>query len=138
MILASKPPKIALSKFDATFMNERIALAAEMQLVDDGSGFLRIWRIKKSDCMEIAKERHGMFYSGDTYVVLYSYEINSKQKHILYYWLVCSKYRCFQVKITKQYHINNNSICWLHNTIFLRACKRLKITWKAQFLKLKI
>lgn len=97
MILANKPPKIALSKFDATFMNERITLAAEMQLVDDGSGFLRIWRVKKADCLEIAKDRHGMFYSGDCYVVLYSYEVNSKQKHMLYYWLVCSKISCFQV-----------------------------------------
>lgn len=85
-----KGTKIALSKFDATFMNDRLALAAESQLIDDGSGTLKIWRTKKSDVTEIPKDQHGTFYSGECYVVWYTYEVNKEQKHVIYTWVVCT------------------------------------------------
>lgn len=69
-------------------MNDRLALAAETQLVDDGSGSLQIWRIKKADATEIPKEQYGTFYSAECYVILYSYEVNQEKKHVLYSWVV--------------------------------------------------
>lgn len=91
MFLVTKGAKIALTKFDATFMNDRLALAAETQLIDDGSGDLKIWRVKKSDAVEISKEQHGTFYSGECYVIWYSYDVNQEKKHVLYSWVVNNK-----------------------------------------------
>lgn len=87
--LANKPARIALTRFDGDYMNDRLSLAAEIQLIDDGSGTLKVWKIKNNDVTELTKERHGNFYSGQCYVLLYSYEVNSKLKYIIYYWLVC-------------------------------------------------
>lgn len=69
-------------------MEERPSLAAETQLIDDGSGKLTIWRIMQQNMVELPKERHGYFFSGDCYVVLYTYHNSSEQKHLLYCWLV--------------------------------------------------
>lgn len=88
-ISAYKTAKIALTKFDGDFMNDRILLAAETQIIDDGSGRVHIWRVKRLELVEVATERYGTLFSGDCYVILYKYEVNSKQKHIIYYWLVC-------------------------------------------------
>lgn len=89
--LANKPARIALTRFDGDYMNDRIFLAAETQLIDDGSGILKVWKIKNNDVMELAKERYGNFYSGECYILLYSYEVNSKLKYIIYYWLVSKR-----------------------------------------------
>lgn len=69
-------------------MNDRLALAAETQLIDDGSGVLQIWRVKKAEAVEISKEQHGTFYSSECYVILYSYDVNQEKKHVLYTWVV--------------------------------------------------
>ncbi|KAJ8952266.1 hypothetical protein NQ318_007433 [Aromia moschata] len=80
-------PSILVSKYDALTMEDRPSLAAETQLIDDGAGSLTIWRIKQSHIVEIPKERHGYFFSGDCYIVLYTYGTSSEQKHLLYCWL---------------------------------------------------
>lgn len=36
--------------------------------------------------MLLDKEQHGQFYGGDCYLVLYSYDIGGRQKHIIYTW----------------------------------------------------
>lgn len=72
-------------------MNDRLALAAETQLIDDGTGILKIWRIRKSDAVEIPQEQYGTFYSAECYVILYSYEVNQEKKHVLYSWVVRQK-----------------------------------------------
>lgn len=69
-------------------MNDRLSLAAETQLIDDGSGTIRIWRVKKADSVEISTEQHGTFYSGECYVVWYSYDVNQEKKHVLFSWVV--------------------------------------------------
>ncbi|XP_018568811.1 advillin-like, partial [Anoplophora glabripennis] len=80
-------PSILVSKYDALTMEDRPSLAAETQLIDDGTGSLTIWRIKQSHIVEIPKERHGYFFSGDCYIILYTYQTSSEQKHLLYCWL---------------------------------------------------
>ncbi|KAK9879533.1 hypothetical protein WA026_006604 [Henosepilachna vigintioctopunctata] len=82
---ASKPT-ILISKFDAQAMEDRSNLAAETQLIDNGSGNLSVWRIGNSKATEIPKERHGFFFSGDCYIVVYTYS-TKREKHLLYYWL---------------------------------------------------
>lgn len=72
-------------------MEQRPVLASETQLIDDGTGTLKIWRINRNEIIEVPTERHGIFFSGDCYIVLYSYKISADQKDLLYCWLV-SKY----------------------------------------------
>ncbi|RZC39580.1 advillin [Asbolus verrucosus] len=80
-------PTVLVTKFEATTMEERPSLAAETQLIDDGSGSVTLWRIKQHNIIEIPKERHGYFFNGDCYIVLYSYQTSAEEKHLLYYWL---------------------------------------------------
>ncbi|XP_008194361.1 advillin isoform X4 [Tribolium castaneum] len=80
-------PTVLVSKFDAVTMEERPSLAAETQLIDDGSGSVTLWRIKQHNLVEIPKERHGFFFNGDCYIVLYSYQTSAEERHLLYYWL---------------------------------------------------
>lgn len=79
--------KRAISKFDALTMEERPSLAAETQLVDDGSGQMRIWRIMNDEVVEIAREKHGQFFAGDCYIVWYNYE-SAINRNIVFYWIV--------------------------------------------------
>ncbi|XP_019873520.1 advillin isoform X2 [Aethina tumida] len=80
-------PKMLVSKFDAETMEDRPFLAAETQLIDDGSGSITIWRVRQNNIVEIPKERHGFFFSGDCYIILYSYQPTTELKHLLYCWL---------------------------------------------------
>ncbi|XP_057656314.1 villin-like protein quail [Diorhabda carinulata] len=79
--------KPSVSKYDAVAMENRPNMAAETQLIDDGTGSLTIWRVNRNEIIEIPKEKHGNFFSGDCYVVLYTYRINTERKHLLYCWL---------------------------------------------------
>lgn len=90
--ISGPKPSLLVSKYDAVTMEDRPALAAETQLIDDGTGSLTIWRIKQSHVVEIPKERHGYFFSGDCYIILYTYQTSSEQKHLLYCWLVSGVY----------------------------------------------
>ena len=59
--------------------------AAEKPL-DDGSGKLTVWRIEDFEKVEVPAEKHGQFYGGDSYVVLYTYMEGSKECHMIYFW----------------------------------------------------
>ncbi|XP_030768126.1 advillin-like isoform X3 [Sitophilus oryzae] len=76
-----------ITKFDPITMEDRLSLAAETQLIDDGTGRMTLWRIKHSKIVEIPKERHGYFFSGDCYIALYSYQTHHDEKHLLYCWI---------------------------------------------------
>lgn len=41
--------------------------------------------------VELEKKHYGQLYGGDSYVILYTYLVNGKEKYIIYFW---------QVKIT--------------------------------------
>lgn len=73
---------------DSLTLYERPILAAESQLVDDGSGTAQIWKFSQSNITEVPINNHGNFYSGHCYLVLYSYDKPSLN-YIIYYWLVC-------------------------------------------------
>lgn len=79
--------QMLISKFDAITLEERPNLAAETQLIDDGTGGLTLWRIKNSRIVEIPKERHGCFFASDCYIALYSYQTTRDEKHLLYCWI---------------------------------------------------
>jgi len=61
------------------------------KLVDDGSGDLKVWRIENFKMVEVPKNTYGQFFSGDSYVLLYSYGGNPAAgkehfNHIIYFW----------------------------------------------------
>jgi len=58
----------------------------EDSVVDDGSGKLEIWRIENFKPVPVPKEKYGQFYSGDSYVMLYTYLVNGKENYIIYFW----------------------------------------------------
>jgi len=52
-------------------------------LPDDGTGNKQIWRVENMDLVEIESEKHGFFFAGDSYVILYKY---GDGKSIVYFW----------------------------------------------------
>jgi len=55
---------------------------------DDGSGSKQVWRIENFEmveCME-DEEKFGKFFGGDSYVILYTYEKDGREKRIIYFW----------------------------------------------------
>jgi hypothetical protein len=79
-----KIAKIIPEKFDPSVLHENHVLAAETQMVDDGCGDKEIFRVKNFDIIALSKEDYGKFYSGDCYLVIYTYGAG---KVIIYYWL---------------------------------------------------
>ena len=55
-------------------------------LVDDGTGTVEVWRIEDFDMVPLDKGLYGQFFGGDSYVVLYTYEVNRKENYIIYFW----------------------------------------------------
>ena len=45
-----------------------------------------MWRIEDFEKVEVPAEKHGQFYGGDSYVVLYTYMEGSKECHMIYFW----------------------------------------------------
>lgn len=52
---------------------------------DDGSQSKQIWRVEDMDLMEVEQEKHGFFFAGDSYVILYKYGDGHSQS-IVYFW----------------------------------------------------
>lgn len=60
------------TSFEPDYMNERPKMAAECQLVDDGSGERNLWRVEQKEGM-IQVEDKGIYYAEACYVMLYKY-----------------------------------------------------------------
>jgi len=50
---------------------------------DDGSGSKQIWRVEDMNLVEVDSSKHGYFFAGDSYVILYKY---GDDKSIVYFW----------------------------------------------------
>ena len=72
--------------------NRKTSVSSSSGNPDDGSGSKQVWRVKSFELVTVPEESHGVFYSGDCYVVLYTYLKNTKEYHIVYFWLVS---QCF-------------------------------------------
>uniref|UniRef100_UPI00406D5242 villin n=3 Tax=Paralvinella sulfincola TaxID=644278 RepID=UPI00406D5242 len=75
------------TKFDAMTLHNNPEVAKETGMVDDGSGKKKIYRIENMDLVELEKRYYGELYGGDSYVIHYTYAVNGKEEHIIYYWL---------------------------------------------------
>lgn len=81
---ASKIAKIEQLKFDMKSLSDS-KLAAKHRMVDDGSGKLEIWRVE-GDLQPVDAKNYGIFFAGDCYVMLYTYQYGRKEAYIIYYW----------------------------------------------------
>ena len=41
-----------------------------------------IWRIEKFKKVDVPEKEHGIFYDGDCYVILYTYQVKKYEKYI--------------------------------------------------------
>ncbi|GFR78130.1 villin-1, partial [Elysia marginata] len=83
----SRIAKTVQTKFDAATLHSNASLAAETQMVDDGSGKVEIWRVENFKLVPLEKIHYGEFYGGDCYVIMYTYSIHGRDQYIIYYWL---------------------------------------------------
>ncbi|KAG1662657.1 Villin-1 [Nymphon striatum] len=75
------------TKFDAETLHQNTELAAETQMVDDGSGTKEVFRAENFELVPVDKSDYGSFYSGDCYVIVYAYHSASTDHYLIYYWL---------------------------------------------------
>ncbi|XP_059161494.1 advillin-like isoform X2 [Physella acuta] len=83
----SRIARTVQTKFDASTLHSNPALAAETQMVDDGSGKVEVWRIENFQMVPLETVHYGEFYGGDCYVILYTYNVQGREAYIIYYWL---------------------------------------------------
>ncbi|XP_036262329.1 scinderin isoform X1 [Molothrus ater] len=74
--------KIEQIEFDATKLHESPQMAAQHNMIDDGSGKVEIWRVESSGRVPVGPETYGQFYGGDCYIILYTYP----RGKIIYTW----------------------------------------------------
>lgn len=77
--------KLPPPKFDVGTMHQQ-GIREAQQLVDDGSGKVEVWRIEDFELQAQEKALYGQFFGGDSYVILYTYLVNSKENYIIYFW----------------------------------------------------
>jgi len=75
------------TKFDAKTLHENPKVAANTGMVDDGSGVKEVFRVEMFDLISVNEDQHGVFFSGDCYVILYAYSDGSKDHYLIYYWM---------------------------------------------------
>ncbi|XP_072366613.1 scinderin-like isoform X1 [Scyliorhinus torazame] len=78
--------KIKSVPFDVTKLYTSAAMAAQHNMVDDGSGKVQIWRIEDFKKEPVDPSLYGQFYGGDCYIILYSYKLDNRDKHLIYTW----------------------------------------------------
>lgn len=54
--------------------------------VDDGSGNVQVWRVENFDLVPVDPALYGQFFGGDSYVILYTYNVGRKENYIVYFW----------------------------------------------------
>ncbi|KAK3760676.1 hypothetical protein RRG08_010649 [Elysia crispata] len=72
-------------KFDSRLLHQKSITKPDL-LPDDGSGHLQIWRIEKNDLVPQPEDTYGIFYTGDCYILLYTYTVKNRDHFILYFW----------------------------------------------------
>jgi len=78
-----KKPKAEVAA-DTSELYKRRAREEEKMASTDGK--VEVWRIENMDKKPLPKEQYGEFFTGDSYIVQFSYKVNGKDKYILYFW----------------------------------------------------
>lgn len=62
-------------------------LAAVTQMPDDGLGKKEIYRIQQFKMIPYPESMHGIFFSGDSFVIQYTYSDPQSSYTLIYFWL---------------------------------------------------
>jgi len=81
----SEGKKFEKKTFDTKSLHQK-GQRETVVMPDKGDGKLEIWRVENFELAPWPKEKHGEFYSGDSFVLLYTYLVNSKENYIIYFW----------------------------------------------------
>lgn len=73
-----------LEKLNLAQLTSTAAKETGPALPSDGE--LKVYRIENFQRKEVPKEMIGQFYSGDSYIVVFSYEVKRKPYNIIYFW----------------------------------------------------
>ncbi|XP_053324158.1 scinderin-like [Spea bombifrons] len=68
--------------FNAEKLHESSKMAAQYNMIDDGSGQCQIWRVESNGRVPVDPETYGQFYGGDCYIIMYS----CAKGNIIYTW----------------------------------------------------
>ncbi|XP_059365789.1 scinderin-like [Carassius carassius] len=79
--------RIKQEQFDASKLHESHRMAAQFNMVDNGTGKTQIWRVECGNTtgdtkVPVDPETYGQFYGGDCYIILYTYT----KGEIIYTW----------------------------------------------------
>jgi len=77
-----------LIKFDVNKLFNRLQKPKEV-VADDGSGKILMWIVRRGENNEkvpLAKKDHGHFFSGESYLVLYTYVVKNTEHKMIYFW----------------------------------------------------
>uniref|UniRef100_A0A8C3SGB4 Scinderin n=2 Tax=Chelydra serpentina TaxID=8475 RepID=A0A8C3SGB4_CHESE len=74
--------RIEQIEFDATKLHESPQMAAQHNMVDDGSGKVEVWRVESNGRIPVGSDTYGEFFGGDCYIILYTYP----KGQIIYTW----------------------------------------------------
>eukprot|EP00029_Vermamoeba_vermiformis_P005549 TRINITY_DN1959_c0_g1_i1.p1 TRINITY_DN1959_c0_g1~~TRINITY_DN1959_c0_g1_i1.p1 ORF type:complete len:1522 (+),score=358.22 TRINITY_DN1959_c0_g1_i1:76-4566(+) len=80
--------RVPLTKFDVNKLFNRPQKPKEA-IVDDGSGKTLMWIVRRSENSEkvpLAKKDYGHFFSGESYLILYTYTIKNTEHKMIYFW----------------------------------------------------
>lgn len=78
-----KKPKAEVAADTSELYKSR---AREEEKMATTEGRVDVWRIENMDKKPLPKEQYGEFFMGDSYIVQFTYKINTKDKYILYFW----------------------------------------------------
>ena len=85
-----------LSGYDCIYVSLAVYGAAVLEHCLMEEGFPENAKIGKGfNLEELPEKSHGVFYSGDCYVILYTYLKNGRERHIIYFWLVRTLFKTF-------------------------------------------
>lgn len=82
-----KIAKTVQTKFDAVTLHSNCKLAAQSQMVDDGTGSKEVFCVEQTDLIPLEAREHGKFYSGNCYVILYAFSTEERDHFMIYYWI---------------------------------------------------
>ncbi|XP_065741757.1 villin-like protein isoform X2 [Phocoena phocoena] len=78
--------KLLQVKLDVGKLHSHPELAAQLRMVDDGSGKVEVWYIQDSRRQPVDPMHHGQLCAGNCYLVLYAYQKMGLDQYILYLW----------------------------------------------------
>ncbi|XP_037587223.1 villin-like protein isoform X5 [Cebus imitator] len=82
----SRIDKLIHVKLDVGKLHSQPELAAQLRMVDDGSGKVEVWCMQDLRRQPVDPKHHGQLCAGNCYLVLYTYQRMGHVQYLLYLW----------------------------------------------------